>query len=153
VNKNRIYTMPSIRPVTFLASLALVATLRAATPMPAENSVAAPASVGSPHSLKDTVPIESLGDSILAPRKGFEVVPGKDPNGWSFVLEPYLWALGVDGTVGSSLWRIRRRHGGKEAVFELSQAVAQDVCGEASSKLGHCLEVGFEPTLPLRALR
>ena len=31
---------------------------------------------------------------------GFEVVPGKDPNGWSFILEPYLWGLGVDGTVG-----------------------------------------------------
>jgi hypothetical protein len=87
-----IYTMPSIRLVTFLTSLALVATLRAATPAPAENPPATPAPTRSPYSLKDTVPVESLG-------KGFEVVPGKDPNGWSFILEPYLWALGVDGTV------------------------------------------------------
>ena len=92
--------MPSIRLVTFLTSLALVATLRAATPTPAENPVATPAPAGSPHSLKDTVPVESLGDSVVARRNGFEVVPGKDPNGWSFILEPYLWALGVDGTVG-----------------------------------------------------
>jgi hypothetical protein len=92
--------MPSIRVVTFLTSLALVATLRAATPKPVENPVTTPAPAGSPHSLKDPVPLESLGDSTVAPRKGFEVVPGKDPNGWSFILEPYLWALGVDGTVG-----------------------------------------------------
>ena len=92
--------MPSIRPIIFLASLALVATLRAATPTPAENPVTRPAPAGSPHSLKDPVPIGSLSDSIVAPRNGFEVVPGKDPNGWSFILEPYLWALGVDGTVG-----------------------------------------------------
>jgi hypothetical protein len=33
------------------------------------------------------VPVESLGGSIIARRNGFEVVPGKDPNGWSFILE------------------------------------------------------------------
>ena len=46
------------------------------------------------------MPVESLGDSVVARHTGFEVVPGKDPNGWSFILEPYLWGLGVDGTVG-----------------------------------------------------
>jgi hypothetical protein len=92
--------MPSIRLVTFLTSLALVATLRAATPTPAENPLATPAPTRSPYSLKDTVPVESPGDSILARRTGFEVVPGKDPNGWSFILEPYLWGTGIDGTVG-----------------------------------------------------
>jgi len=86
--------MPSIRLVTFLTSLALVATLRAATPTPAENPLATPAPTRSPYSLKDTVPVESPGDSILARRTGFEVVPGKDPNGWSFILEPYLWGTG-----------------------------------------------------------
>ena len=50
--------------------------------------------------MKQTVPVESLSDSIVARRHGFEVVPGKDPNGWSFILEPYLWAMGLDGTVG-----------------------------------------------------
>jgi hypothetical protein len=77
----------------------MVATLRAASPTPAEEPVATPASVGTSHSLKDTVPVESPG--VIVPRRiGFEVVPGKDPNGWSFIIEPYLWALGVDGTVG-----------------------------------------------------
>ena len=28
------------------------------------------------------------------------MVPGKDPNGWSFSLEPYAWAMGLDGEVG-----------------------------------------------------
>ena len=41
-----------------------------------------------------------MGNSVVARHIGFEVVPGKDPNGWSFILEPYLWGLGVDGTVG-----------------------------------------------------
>jgi hypothetical protein len=91
--------MLSIRLISFLTSLGLVATLRGATPTPAENSVTTPPA-RRPHSLKDTVPVESPDDSIAAPRRGFEVVPGKDPNGWSFILEPYLWALGVDGTVG-----------------------------------------------------
>ena len=29
----------------------------------------------------------------------FELVPGKDPNAWGFVLEPYGWAMGLDGDV------------------------------------------------------
>jgi hypothetical protein len=70
----------------------------AATP-PAENPDAAPGPARSAHSLKERVPVESLGDSVTR-HSGFEVVPGKDPNGWSFILEPYLWGLGVDGTVG-----------------------------------------------------
>jgi hypothetical protein len=39
-------------------------------------------------------------DSILRPKTPFELVPGKDPHGWSFVLEPYAWAMGLDGKVG-----------------------------------------------------
>jgi hypothetical protein len=53
-----IYTMASMRLVTFLPGLALVG--RAATPAPAENPVATPAPARSPYSLKDTVPVESL---------------------------------------------------------------------------------------------
>ena len=92
--------MPSILPAACLAIIAPAATLRAAAPTPLENPPATPAPARSPHSLKHTVPVETLGDSVVARRNGFEVVPGKDPNGWSFILEPYLWALGVDGTVG-----------------------------------------------------
>ena len=39
-------------------------------------------------------------DSILRPKTPFELVPGKDPNGWGFVLEPYGWAMALDGNVG-----------------------------------------------------
>jgi hypothetical protein len=91
--------MLSIRLVTFLTSLGLVANLWAASPTPPED----PATTNVParkYSLKDTVPVESPGGSIVTQHRGFEVVPGKDPNGWSFILEPYLWGLGVDGTVG-----------------------------------------------------
>jgi hypothetical protein len=82
-----------------LASFALVSALPAAPPTPVESPGAAPVPAGT-HSLKKTVPVESVGDSVVARHTGFEVVPGKDPNGWSFILEPYLWGLGVDGTVG-----------------------------------------------------
>ena len=82
-----------------LASFALVSALPAAPPTPVESPGTAPVPAG-PHSLKKTVPVESLGDSVVARHTGFEVVPGKDPNGWSFIIEPYLWGLGVDGTVG-----------------------------------------------------
>ena len=46
---------------------------------------------------KNFTPVENLPTKL--PRY-FEVVPGKDPNGWSFILEPYGWAMGLDGTVG-----------------------------------------------------
>jgi hypothetical protein len=39
-------------------------------------------------------------DSILHPKTPFELVPGKDPNGWGFVVEPYLWAMGLSGSTG-----------------------------------------------------
>jgi hypothetical protein len=39
-------------------------------------------------------------DSIIDPKTPFELVPGKNPDGWSFVLEPYAWAMGLSGDVG-----------------------------------------------------
>ncbi len=77
-----------------LASLAMVATLQAATPTPAEDPVDAPVPAESRHSVKEPVPVETPGGSVIARPNGFEVAPGKDPNGWSFILEPYPWALG-----------------------------------------------------------
>lgn len=51
------------------------------------------------HSFFD--PIEDFArDSILQPKTPFELVPGKDPNGWGFVIEPYLWAMGLSGKTG-----------------------------------------------------
>ncbi len=51
------------------------------------------------HSFLD--PVEDfVRDSILSPKTPFELVPGKDPNGWGFVLEPYGWALGLNGDLG-----------------------------------------------------
>jgi hypothetical protein len=84
----------------YLAGILGILRLNANMPVSPEIQTSASAPAGSPHSLKDIVPVESPGDSLIAPRKGFEVVPGKDPSGWSFILEPYLWAMGMDGTVG-----------------------------------------------------
>jgi len=90
--------MLSIRLGTFLTNLGLAATLWAASSRPADEPVGTPASGVTSHSLGDPVSLEAPGDSMLPRRTGFEVVPGKDPNGWSFILEPYLcgrWAWTV----------------------------------------------------------
>ena len=89
--------MNKIRFSTIIAALALATTLHAGTPTgpKTETSVEAPAT----HSFVD--PIEGFArDSILRPTAPFELVPGKDPNGWSFVIEPYVWAMGIDGKTG-----------------------------------------------------
>lgn len=39
-------------------------------------------------------------DSIVSPEHPFELVPGEDPNGWTFSIAPYLWTGALDGTVG-----------------------------------------------------
>jgi len=39
-------------------------------------------------------------NTITHPIAPFELVPGKDPNGWSFVIEPYVWAMGIEGKTG-----------------------------------------------------
>ncbi len=51
------------------------------------------------HSFLDPVG-DFMRDDIWKPTQPFELVPGKDPNGWSFVLEPYVWAMGLNGNVG-----------------------------------------------------
>jgi hypothetical protein len=99
LNNERSYSVLPVRFVVFLIGLALGATLRAASPTPPENPPITPAPARQ-HSLKEPVSVERLGDSVAFRPRGFEVVPGKDPNGWSFIVEPYLWGLGIDGTVG-----------------------------------------------------
>jgi len=49
---------------------------------------------------KTFAPVEDLDCPLEKMANGFEVVPGKDPNGWSFTLEPYLWAMATSGKVG-----------------------------------------------------
>ncbi len=39
-------------------------------------------------------------DSIFRPVAPFELVPGKNPDGWSLVVEPYLWTMSMRGDVG-----------------------------------------------------
>lgn len=97
-----------------LAGLAGISPLKAASPSPAPSpSPTQPASASSknPAAAREDVESQSrkrgfldpLGDfardSILRPKAPFELVPGKDPNGWSFMLEPYGWAMGLDGDI------------------------------------------------------
>lgn len=49
---------------------------------------------------KSFAPLEESNRRIELPENTFATVPGKDPNGWSFTLEPYLWALGMSGDIG-----------------------------------------------------
>lgn len=42
-----------------------------------------------------------LRDDILRPTAPFQLVPGKNPNGWSIVIEPYAWAMGLNGSIGT----------------------------------------------------
>jgi len=63
--------------------------------------VPAPAASPTQHSFLDPVS-DFVRDDILHPVRPFEMVPGKDPNGWSFLIEPYIWAPNVSGLTGFS---------------------------------------------------
>ena len=81
----------------FLAAFALATTLHAGTPTVPKPET--PAEAPAKHSFLD--PIEGFArDSILHPTNPFQLVPGKDPNGWAFVIEPYAWAMGIEGKTG-----------------------------------------------------
>jgi hypothetical protein len=67
----------------------------------AENPPASSLRLDRPVSCSLFEPVERFAqDSIYRPVAPFELVPGKDPNGWGFVIEPYLWATGISGTTG-----------------------------------------------------
>jgi hypothetical protein len=91
------------RSAGFIAALFLVGALSnsasaAHPPTSAAAQTAEAADAGASQTTsKNFAPIEQVPTQLP---KYFEVVPGKDPNGWSFMLEPYGWALGIDGTVG-----------------------------------------------------
>lgn len=46
---------------------------------------------------KSFVPVDLSGP---AENTGVVIVPGRESSGWSFTLEPYLWAMGTSGKVG-----------------------------------------------------
>lgn len=52
-----------------------------------------------PHSLLEPFG-DFVRDDIWKPVQPFVLFPGKDPNGWSFVIEPYVWAMGLTGDIG-----------------------------------------------------
>jgi hypothetical protein len=41
-----------------------------------------------------------LEDRMVRPVDPFELVPGKDPDGWGLVIEPYGWSPGLYGRIG-----------------------------------------------------
>ena len=41
-----------------------------------------------------------LQNRVVRPVQPFELVPGKDPNGWGFMIEPYGWSPGLYGRIG-----------------------------------------------------
>jgi hypothetical protein len=49
---------------------------------------------------KSFAPLEEKDEPVKVPENAFATVPGKDPNGWSFTLEPYLWSIAMSGDVG-----------------------------------------------------
>ncbi len=84
-------------PICRTLSLAAVGLLIAGALALAEDSSAA-----SQEHPSLTAPVgDFIHDSILKPTAPFELVPGKDPNAWGFVLEPYAWAMGLQGEIGA----------------------------------------------------
>lgn len=78
--------------ILLLASASLMPISRAAT---AESVTPATFS----HRMAEAVDVFAE-NCVLRPTDPFQLVPGKDPNGWSFMIEPYVWALGLEGQVG-----------------------------------------------------
>ncbi len=76
-------------PLTLLAALLAYAVAGHAKPAPSP----------SPAPAKDGKTFEPLAETAPAGRSVFEVVPGKN-SPWSFVVEPYLWAMGISGDIG-----------------------------------------------------
>ena len=62
------------------------------TPQPSPSPAPVPR-----HSFADNV--EAFGRNIIHPADPYAVVPGRDPNGWSLTVEPYLWTMGMTGDV------------------------------------------------------
>jgi hypothetical protein len=81
--------------VTLTASLGEAAFAAVATPQASTGRLEQPVKCSL------FTPFEKFAqETIYRPVAPFELVPGQDPNGWGFVIEPYLWATGISGTTG-----------------------------------------------------
>lgn len=80
-----------------IAALATANMLHAAAP--AGQEAATPVEAPAKHSFLEPVG-DFVNDSIIRPTAPFELVPGKNPNDWEFVVMPYLWAMGLSGKTG-----------------------------------------------------
>lgn len=83
---------------TFARCLVGFLSVAAFAAAPAQKVVSEPVvEASAKHSFLDPVGA-FVQDSILRPKVPFELVPGKDPNAWGLVIEPYLWLTALDGT-------------------------------------------------------
>ena len=59
---------------------------------------------GNASSLHHPVQVETRGswlqDQVIRPVAPFQLVPGKDANAWTFMIEPYAWSPGLYGNIG-----------------------------------------------------
>ena len=89
-----------VRLLAVIIATVLPGSLLAATPSPAAENTDHQA----PPATEKYTFFESVEtfkeNTITHPIAPFELVPGKDPNGWAFVIEPYAWAMGIDGKTG-----------------------------------------------------
>ncbi|MDD5200253.1 MAG: hypothetical protein PHC88_10685 [Terrimicrobiaceae bacterium] len=93
--------MKRIHWIHFAALLAAVTGISPLAAAPAEQISTPPSTTekqGGPG--KTFAPMDELKAPFETPPNQFVIIPGKDPTGWSFMVEPYLWALGIDGDVG-----------------------------------------------------
>jgi hypothetical protein len=95
------FRLAYLRPLAALLLAALASPAFAAPPV---KETAGQATAGAPikPSAHDSSKSLSMPEEVPPVRhwKGFEVIPGKDPNDWSFTLEPYGWAMGMAGDIG-----------------------------------------------------
>jgi len=89
--------IPPYHPSRALALLAAAALAAGAVVSNAETADPSPTPQGSTL----FAPVgEWTRDSIFQPTAPFELVPGKNPDGWGLVIEPYLWTMAMRGDVG-----------------------------------------------------
>lgn len=90
----------TVRTLAVVIAAALPLSLQAATPSPTTEKTSQQAAMPAPkYSFFES--IETFKENTIThPIASFELVPGKDPNGWSFVIEPYVWAMGIEGKTG-----------------------------------------------------